>query len=138
MNVRLLIIFGIVLQLFAVHTTSRCASHPDDAQPIVFELTDSDCSGCCGHQTHDSDPDPQPERPCEACPICTEITSEPNRLAVLQTPETVRPPEQPTVERWSLINEYDADTLARASERITEPPPMNSRVSPPVLCRWLT
>ena len=138
MNVRLLIIFGIVLQLFAVHTTSRCATHADDPQPIAFELTDSDCSSCCGHQVPDNDPDPQPERPCEACPICTEITSEPNRLAVLQALETVRPFEQPSIEQWSLINEYDADMRARVAERNVVPPPLNTRDVLPDLCRWLT
>lgn len=134
MNLRLLIIFGLVLQLFAVHSTTRCASGADE--PVAIAQAEIDCAGCCDQTPSD---EPEPTSPCEACPICTEFTTKPNRLAVMQGEASHRPfEEQVAPERWSVIVERDASVMTRTPRRSDTPSPVSSVHALPRLCRWLT
>ncbi|GAB4545637.1 MAG: hypothetical protein Tsb0013_03690 [Phycisphaerales bacterium] len=137
MNTRLLIIFGLVLQLLMVSAPTRCAASQCELAPSTASSS-SGCGGCCeGPAPSDERQTPEPS-PCEACPLCSEINSEPNGLAVRSLEPAPRPFTKPVALRWSILREHDLDIRSREAWRHELPPPDLTRTSPPDLCRWLT
>lgn len=137
MNLRLLIIFGLVIQLFAVGHAAPCSSEVG-AGSIADHVTPS-CEGCCSHKAPaNEEPSPDPDSPCQACPLCCEVSSEPNRFAVLWAHELPRPFEDLGPEHWSLIEDHDANTRARVARRWNKIASPTGMPRLPELCRWLT
>ncbi len=134
MNVRLLIMFGLLIQLLTGHAPMACAAKCADAtmetQPETVQ------SGCC-KATESKQPSKPKDCPREVCPLCLLVGKEPNELAVLPLRDNKELFRAPRLLAWSVLIDDMNIRRALLPRRVHDPPPALLRREAIETGRWL-